>query len=198
MEKFKNLAVIILAAGKSSRLKGKTKQLLKYQDESLIKIAVKKALKISSDVFVVLGHEKELCMKELKDFNINIVINENYHQGMGTSISKAIKYTQDFENSMIMLCDQPFIPTSHYQELKSSLVFEVIIASKYNNNSLVPAIFPKKYYEELLKLNEDKGAKSLLNKHSHITLELSSEMAIDIDTSEDVDLYLRKDSNRVI
>ena len=46
MEKFKNLAVIILAAGKSSRLKGKMKQLLKYQDESLIKIAVKKALKI--------------------------------------------------------------------------------------------------------------------------------------------------------
>ncbi|PUE65097.1 nucleotidyltransferase family protein [Arcobacter caeni] len=198
MEKSKNLAVIILAAGKSSRLEGKTKQLLKYQDESLIKIAVKKALKISSDVFVVLGHEKEQCMKELKDFNINIVINENYHQGMGTSISKAIKYTQDFENSMIMLCDQPFIPTSHYEELKSSLISEVIIASKYNNNSLVPAIFPKKYYEELLKLNEDKGAKSLLNKHSHITLELSSEMAIDIDTSEDVDLYLRKDSNSVI
>lgn len=198
MEKSKNLAVIILAAGKSSRLEGKTKQLLKYQDESLIKIAVKKALEVSSDVFVVLGHKKEQCKEELKDFNINIIINENYEQGIGTSISKAIKYTQDFENSMIILCDQPFIPISHYLDLKKTLISEVIIASKYNNNSLVPAIFPKKYYEELLKLNEDKGAKFLLNKYSHITLELSSEMAIDIDTSKDVDLFLRKDFNCII
>ena len=47
-----------------------------------------------------------------------------------------------------------------------------------------------------ININEDKGSKSLLNKYSHIILELSSEMAID--TSEDVDLFFRKNSNCII
>ena len=50
MEKFKmknskDLAVVILAAGISSRLGDITKQLSVYKNETLLKIAVKKALK---------------------------------------------------------------------------------------------------------------------------------------------------------
>ena len=90
MEKLNNLAILILAAGTSSRL-GKPKQLLKYKNESLLKIVVKKALKISSNIFVVLGHEKEKCEQELDEFkNINLIYNKNYKDGMGTSISFGI------------------------------------------------------------------------------------------------------------
>ena len=64
MEKLEKLAVVILAAGTSSRL-GFPKQLLVYKNETLLKIAVKKALEISKDVFVILGHEKEKCEKEI-------------------------------------------------------------------------------------------------------------------------------------
>ena len=58
MEKFKmqnskDLAVVILAAGISSRLGNITKQLLVYKNETLLKIVVKKALEISKDIFVV-------------------------------------------------------------------------------------------------------------------------------------------------
>ena len=53
MKNSKDLAVVILAAGISSRLGNLTKQLLVYKNETLLKIAVKKALEISKDVFVV-------------------------------------------------------------------------------------------------------------------------------------------------
>ena len=193
MEKFKmqnskDLAVVILAAGISSRLGYITKQLLVYKNETLLKIAVKKALEISKDVFVVLGHEKEKCEKELKDFDVNIIYNPNYKKGMGSTLSLGIKHTKEFNYTMVMLCDQPFIPISHFQALKKNIQNENIIASLYekNKNSKVPAIFPKKYYDELLKLDVDFGAKEILQKESCINIQLEKDFSIDIDTFEDM------------
>lgn len=193
MEKFKmqnskDLAVVILAAGISSRLGNITKQLLVYKNETLLKIAVKKALEISKDVFVVLGHEKEKCEKELEDFDVNIIYNPNYKKGMGSTLSLGIKHTKEFNYTMIILCDQPFIPISHFQALKENIQNENIIASLYekNKSAKVPAIFPKKYYDELLKLDADFGAKEILQKESCINIQLEKDFCIDIDTLEDM------------
>ena len=188
MKNSKDLAVVILAAGISSRLGDITKQLLVYKNETLLKIAVKKALEISKDVFVVLGHEKEKCKKELEDFDVNIIYNPNYKKGMGTTLSLGIEHAKEFSHTMVMLCDQPFIPISHFQALKENIQNENIIASSYekNKNSKVPAIFPKKYYDELLKLDADFGAKEILQKESCINIQLEKDFCIDIDTLEDM------------
>ena len=188
MKNSKDLAVVILAAGISSRLGNLTKQLLVYKNETLLKIAVKKALEISKNVFVVLGHEKEKCEKELEDFDVNIIYNPNYKKGMGTTLSLGIKHTKEFNYTMIILCDQPFIPISHFQALKENIQNENIIASLYEKNKSpkVPAIFPKKYYDELLKLDADFGAKEILQKESCINIQLKKDFCIDIDTLEDM------------
>lgn len=188
MKNSKDLAVVILAAGISSRLGNITKQLLVYKNEILLKIVVKKALEISKDVFVVLGHEKEKCEKELEDFDVNIIYNSNYKKGMGSTLSLGIKHTKEFNYTMVMLCDQPFIPISHFQVLKENIQNENIIASLYekNKSAKVPAIFPKKYYDELLKLDADFGAKEILQKESCINIQLKKDFCIDIDTLEDM------------
>lgn len=188
MKNSKDLAVVILAAGISSRLGNLTKQLLVYKNETLLKIAVKKALEISKNVFVVLGHEKEKCEKELEDFDVNIIYNSNYKKGMGSTLSLGIKHTKEFNYTMVMLCDQPFIPISHFQVLKENIQNENIIASLYekNKSAKVPAIFPKKYYDELLKLDADFGAKEILQKESCINIQLKKDFCIDIDTLEDM------------
>ena len=188
MKNSKDLAVVILAAGISSRLGNITKQLLVYKNETLLKIVVKKALEISKNVFVVLGHEKEKCEKELEDFDVNIIYNSNYKKGMGSTLSLGIKHTKEFNYTMVMLCDQPFIPISHFQALKENIQNENIIASLYekNKSAKVPAIFPKKYYDELLKLDADFGAKEILQKESCINIQLKKDFCIDIDTLEDM------------
>jgi len=187
MEKLNNLAILILAAGSSSRL-GEPKQLIKHKRETLIKNAVKKALKIAGNVFVVLGHEKEKCEKELEDFDVNIIYNPNYKKGMGTTLSFGIKHTKEFNHTMVMLCDQPFIPIAHFQALKENIQNENIIASLYEKNKSpkVPAIFTKKYYGELLKLDADFGAKEILQKESCINIQLEKDFCMDIDTFEDI------------
>ena len=194
MQNSKDLAVVILAAGISSRLGNLTKQLLVYKNETLLKIAVKKALEISKDVFVVLGHEKEKCEKELEDFDVNIIYNPNYKKGMGSTLSLGIKHTKEFNYTMVMLCDQPFIPLSHFQALKKNIQKENIIASLYEKNKSpkVPAIFPKKYYDELLKLDADFGAKEILQKESCINIQLEKDFCMDIDTINDIEFLKDK------
>ena len=178
----------------SSRLGDITKQLLVYKNETLLKIAVKKALEISKDVFVVLGHEKEKCEKELEDFDVNIIYNPNYKKGMGSTLSLGIKHTKEFNYTMVMLCDQPFIPLSHFQALKKNIQNENIIASLYEKNKSpkVPAIFPKKYYDELLKLDADFGAKEILQKESCINIQLEKDFCMDIDTINDIEFLKDK------
>ena len=192
MKESNKLSILILAAGKSSRLGNITKQLLKYKDESFLKIAVKKALKISKNIFVVLGHEKDECRKELEEFDINILYNKDYEKGIGASISFGIKHTKDYQNTMILLCDQPFITAEHLLALKNNIDDKTIIATLYeqNNELTVPAIFPKRYYEKLLKLNEDKGAKSIIKKEKCTSVKLQKEQSIDIDTPSDISTYL--------
>ncbi len=194
MQNSKDLAVVILAAGISSRLGDITKQLLVYKNETLLKIAVKKALEISKDVFVILGHEKEKCKKELEGFDVNIIYNPNYKKGMGSTLSLGIKHTKEFNHTMVMLCDQPFIPISHFQALKENIQNENIIASLYEKNKSpkVPAIFPKKYYDELLKLNADFGAKELLQKESCTNIQLEKDFCMDIDTINDIEFLKDK------
>ena len=191
----KNLAILILAAGSSSRL-GQPKQLLKHEGYSLLQIAVKKALNFTKDIYVVLGSEKDRCEKELAKYKVNIIFNKDYEKGMGSSISCGIKYTKDFENTMIILCDQPFIPTTHLNSLIENINDNNIITSLYIDNlkKSVPAIFPKVYYSDLEKLDKDYGAKYLLQDNKTIDINLEKRFAVDIDTIEDVNRFLIDES----
>lgn len=161
MGKSINLAVLILAAGTSSRL-GEPKQLLNLKGKSLINIAIEKALELTSNVTVVLGHKNDEVKKEIENKNINIIINPNYEDGMGNTIAFGVSNIKE-EKVLIMLCDQPLIPIEHYENLikLSNENKDKIICSQYKNQHAVPTIFPKKYFEELKKLKGNKGAKQL-------------------------------------
>lgn len=191
MKKSNNLTVIILAAGSSSRL-GEAKQLLKLGNESLIQIAVKKALELSNDVNVILGSRSTQCQKELESFNIKSFFNKDYKKGMGTSLSFGVSKITNTNRILVMLCDMPLIPISHFEKLiKSSDENEnLIVCSKYNEKLGVPTIFPRKYFKMLESLTGDKGAKEILKSNPLVFLELEANNAIDIDTKEDLSSLL--------
>ncbi|WP_024955703.1 nucleotidyltransferase family protein [Sulfurospirillum arcachonense] len=194
MQKSKIIAVIILAAGSSSRMNGESKQLLEYQNKTLLENSVKKALEISENVFVVLGSSAQDCREVIKSYNVTIVHNKHYKEGIGSSIACGIDATKTFPHSLIMLCDQPFILNEHYSNLVK-LSYENkqnIIASKYSNSKgfKVPAIFPQIYYKELAKLNSDKGAKEILNSNKCLYVNIDSSLCVDIDTPSDASKYL--------
>lgn len=188
-----DLAILILAAGSSSRL-GHPKQLVTYHDETLLRRSAKQALALCPNVFVVLGHEYEACFTALKDLHVNVLYHENYAKGMGSSIAFGISHTASFEHTLIMLCDQPLIPLEHYRALLHFTCKDCMVASSYQPKErlAVPAIFPKRYYESLMALEGDKGAQMLLKSESCLHVTLKQDYTVDIDTEEDIQKYLKR------
>ena len=194
----KNIALLVLAAGKSSRMKS-IKQLLKIKDQTLLDIALKNAQKVSSkNVFCVLGANADKIKNEISTKDIQFILNKNFEKGLSSSIVCGMKYLEknhsNMEAVLIMLADQPEVDFKYLNELIE--VYKKnnskIIVTTYYNNSGVPAIFPKKYFDNLNLLKGDKGAKSFIKSCVLETIEVQSKKPfLDIDTEQNYLFYLK-------
>lgn len=202
-----DFAVIILAAGKSSRL-GHPKQLVEINGESLLVRQCNIALSITKHVYCVLGYETDLLKPLLVSLPVKLVTNPHWQQGMSSSISIAIKcLPETIERVMIVLVDQwqinkslliPLIHTSLDHQCN------IVTSSCSRNNKLPlnkniephiqldnrigpPTIFPKAYFPELLALKGDKGAKALMMKEIEQVIQVDlPEAFIDLDNADDL------------
>jgi molybdenum cofactor cytidylyltransferase len=188
-------AVIILAAGSSSRL-GKPKQLLQYQNETLIKHAVKTALQtVFNPVIVVTGFLHDELIRETESFPIHVVHNPEWEEGMGSSIRTGIQFLQQSEQSnqivatLILLCDQPLISARHLNLLVAQFCSDknsMIAATAYAGTEGVPAVFDKSLFSVLQDLTGNRGAQWLFKKYNNQLAIVPFEGAsIDIDTEDD-------------
>ena len=92
------------------------------------------------------------------------------------------------EKVIIAVCDQPFVSSALFNQLYQKQVegVEHIVASAYADTIGTPALFTQKYFDTLLGLSGDEGAKKILkdNLHDVATVDFP-QGAIDIDTQED-------------
>lgn len=191
MKKEIRTGVIILAAGSSSRL-GQPKQLLEFKGKTLLEIAVEAAQNSLADSSViVLGANADLIVEKILHTKVDRVVNENWENGMASSMQKGLKYLM--ENSepdqvILMLSDQPFVNNETLNSLIENKLNtnSEIIACSYNGTFGVPVLFTKKYFPELLSLTGNQGAKKLVMAHQDDLYAIDfPKGAIDIDTIED-------------
>ena len=182
-----NIQILILAAGSSSRM-GRPKQSLIYQGKTLLESSIEKAMATELKVSVVTGANYAEDLKTLDRFDLNIIHNPNWAQGMGNSLKIGLKQVIDNTTSLdailIMVCDQP--------KLTKNILFQIIdrykqgesqVACLYNDTLGVPALFDKKHFNDLLSIGNTSGAKSVINKNCSKVL--FPEGQIDVDTPED-------------
>ena len=193
----KNIGLIILAAGKASRM-GKPKQQLTYQGNSLISHAVNIGLNsICKPVVVVLGAYKEQIKPQIEKLPIQIVENPHWKTGMSSSIRAGVTAIKESNPNLdaliIALADQPLISEAVFNQLIQSYqeTGNIIIASAYDNIVGVPALFNQTLFSELLNIEGDRGAKALMREYQDEVLTISvAEAAIDIDTQDDYEKLL--------
>lgn len=193
MEAKKNIGVIILAAGDSSRL-GTPKQLLTYEGKTLLQHSLQLAFDSVAHplVVVVLGAHADRIKKET-DFNsAHIVVNTNWQEGMASSIRSGINALLEIdpltEGTVLMLCDQPFVTSALLNDLITAHQSKstAIVASSYSGTLGVPAFFHKSIFPELLQLKEDSGAKRIIQEHAkEVEAVAFPKGNVDIDTSAD-------------
>lgn len=187
------LAVLILAAGNSSRM-GVPKQLLKWKDTNLLQHTINTVNALRSDaVFVVLGAHYNAIIAQINVESATVMYNPNWEVGMGNSIAFGVneikKLHPEVEAILITLSDQPLINVSYLKLIVENyhLNKHKMVCTLYKNNKLgVPAIFNQVYFEALKKLNHDKGAKDLLTKYASQIVHVDGmDVVSDIDTKDD-------------
>ena len=188
----KTYGIIILAAGNSSRL-GQPKQLLQYQNKSLIRHVAEAAVSaIGSPVIIVTGSVQNQIADELQELSVHFVQNNEWQEGMASSIRIGInelsKINSQTEGVILAVSDQPFVTSELFLDLiqKAETSENSIVACSYQNTLGTPVLFPKKYFDSLLALNGAEGAKKLLKRFQNDVVSILFPLGdIDIDTQED-------------
>ncbi|TPN89188.1 nucleotidyltransferase family protein [Aquimarina algicola] len=190
---------IILAAGSSSRM-GTPKQLLTIGDTTFIEHAIKEALKVANtNICIVLGANYKTLRDHIDHHPIKIVQNKDWQSGMGSSIRCAVRECiqegVSYQGILISLIDQPLLGYEHYKIMKEYFYKDEtkIIATKLKNKLGVPAILPSQYFDELLKLQSDFGARHLIRQHNDVVSVSANDRGIDIDTQEQYNALLKSD-----
>lgn len=188
-ERGKNIAVVVLAAGASTRL-GQPKQLLRLGEKTLLAQICETALGVENQqVSVVLGAHCEAIKPAIEHLPVQVFTNEKWAEGMGGSIACGMaNLPPDTDAVLLLLCDQPFVTAAFLKKLveKWHNSPQSIIASAYGGSFGPPAIFDKKHFPELAGLQGQQGAKKLMEKYSEsLGLVDFPEGATDIDTAED-------------
>lgn len=186
------IPVILLAAGGSVRM-GQPKQLLPWGKKTLIEHQVENLLNIDNPVVVILGNASDLVIKVLEKYNTEIVINENWETGLGSSVVSGIKHViekfPDSNGVMTALLDLPLISVQHYHNLLKNFqpgTGQIIISTSADGWKGVPAVFDKCYYDELKTLKGDEGAKNIIRKYMDKTISIDCGILLkDLDTQED-------------
>ena len=187
---------ILLAAGGSMRL-GSPKQLLRYAGHSLLHRA---ATAVSASgchpMVAVLGARAGDLRVELKNQNAAIVENVNWERGMGSSLRLGLEtllaaaHPGVPDGVLLTLCDQPLVGATQLRLLLDAFnglkdTPNRLVAAAYGGTVGVPAVFGRQYFEELLSLTDEAGAKQILLAHRAELVEVSlPEAATDIDTRE--------------
>jgi len=191
-----NPGAIILAAGQSSRM-GSAKQLLPWKGKTMLRHTIEQ-IRASGVIHltVVLGSfAKEIEEREdLSD--VQVVVNENWELGMGSSLvfgmSKMLQFNPNVQSVLIAVSDQPLLEASYYKTLINKFLSSSckIVSSSYSEQYGVPVMYDSIFFDDLLKMKGDQGAKHLLHKHSNqmVSVEAGT-LAVDLDTLDKYNEY---------
>jgi molybdenum cofactor cytidylyltransferase len=189
-----DVAVIILAAGQSTRFGKGNKLLRTVNGDPIIKHSVQAALNAKAgEVIVVTGHAAADVEKALQGLPVTLIRNATPEIGMGTSLAVGANAIRSLPSAvMIMLGDMPLIKPETLRTSASSFTPDNghdIVVPMYDGQRGHPVMFGAKYMPFLCALSGDEGARSVLQNHPERVRAINVDdpgTRYDIDTESDL------------
>jgi molybdenum cofactor cytidylyltransferase len=191
-------AVVVLAAGSASRM-GSPKQLLQIDGRPMIRHAARTALASGAGhVIVVVGAYGLETRAAVADLPVDVVMNEHWMSGLGSSIQAGIREAQRCEATSVTLTlsDQPLVDPAMLRTLVAlhERSGAPVVASKYAGTVGVPAFFSRDLFADLLALPANRGCKEVIQGQGRAALLVDCpEAALDIDTPDDYRQILNRE-----
>ena len=185
------VSAVILAAGASTRM-GRPKLAIPVRGTPMIRRVAAAALASRcSEAIIVLGTHADLYRSLLDGLAVRIVETRDPTEGMASSIRAGIEaVSPDASGAVILLADQPFVTAEVIDRLIGAVADDRrrIVASEHRGVACPPAYFPRRFFPELLALEGDRGARSVIQAHpgESVLVPLPEPCAADVDTSADL------------
>lgn len=196
---------ILLAAGQSSRFRKRNKLLAKIAGVEMVRRVAEGLLSGRADgVIVVTGFQQERILAALKGLEVRTVENSHFEYGLASSLRTGVgALPDDAQGAMICLADMPGLTsavTDTLIEVFRKLGGEKIVYPETaDGEQRNPVIWPRSYFDRLMSLTGDEGAKEILQKNieSAVGLKVATpEVLEDIDTPEDLRVFAEAERKR--
>jgi 4-nitrophenyl phosphatase len=199
----KNIAVIVLAAGGSSRF-GQPKQLLDWAGTPLVAHAADVALDADvGPVIVVLGYRAQAVQAALGGRDIQAAMNWRWEDGLSTSVQVGLAALPPETGAAILMpCDQPLLTASLLQALADRFAETdaAVIHPTCAGRRGPPTLFSRRLFPELAAVTGDVGGRGIIARHADAvaTIEIDDiEALADIDTPADYERLLEERDRRL-
>jgi molybdenum cofactor cytidylyltransferase len=185
----RSIGAIVLAAGSGTRF-GAQKMLAPYAGQPLVSHVVAAVEQAGIEVITVVVPPGSAIVSELARFPVVFAVNHASKTGIASSIRTGIQALPDeTESVLIALGDQPTITPRYLRRLVAEHAASTapISASDYDGILAPPVIFDRALFAELLVLEGDMGARTVIDREPGRVHRVSVvDRFEDVDTPEDL------------
>jgi len=188
------ISIVILAAGKSTRMPGRNKLLADVEGIPMIRRVVQTALDSKVDeVIVVVGWEEEKIRSVIGQLNCKIVVNRNFEEGQSSSVKAGVAGVNPSSRAVLILPGD----VAKIEASSIDIVIEkydqgvcLIVIAGHQGRSGHPILLDKQLFPEIAHINEETfGLKAVVKKHrSEVCLVETGSWNVlkDVDTAADL------------
>jgi molybdenum cofactor cytidylyltransferase len=207
------LTVILLAAGASRRMQmqdGEHRrkiQLSLPNGTTLLQTSLDIYSSVSfAEIIVVVRQQSDMELALPQNTTIKYIINEHAENGMASSLVLGVgNAVMPVQGYLIALSDMPMVQISSIEALCKDFLLqksaETICVPTFRGARGNPVLLGAAYAADLVQLSGDVGAKSLLRRYAERVREVETGdegIMLDIDTAEDWQRFLEKESHRTV
>ena len=145
------------------------------------------------EIIIVVGHEQEKVVAALDGYDIGLVENPDFKQGMSTSIRAGLEViTGKPDAVLVCLGDMPLITSATVNLLITAFnpsAGREICVPIYRGKRGNPVLWSNRFIHEMMLLKGDTGARSLLTRYQKVVQDVvvpDSGVLVDFDTLESI------------
>ncbi len=187
---------ILLCAGQGLRFK-KTRNEVKLlahlpDGQTVVAASAANLLQAVGRVFAVVAGDNRCdeLIRTLDDCGCQVVLNHQAATGMGGSIAVGVMASEFADGWLLALGDMPYLQPATIKKIAAlGQQTQQIIVPTFNQQRGHPVFFPSSFHAQLLALQGDTGARSVVLENAEKVLEIAvddSGVLLDVDVPNDI------------